>query len=686
MVQQYNREGQQFGNYRLERLLGRGGFAEVYLGYHLRLQRQAAIKVLHTHLSEQEIAAFQREAQIIAALNHPSIVRIFDFDVQHGIPFLVMDYLPHGTLRQRHSRGERVPLSTVISYTKQIADALQYAHDQRLIHRDVKPENMLIGLRNEVVLSDFGIAAIAHSTTSRTAQESIGTIPYMAPEQIQAQACTASDQYALGIVVYEWLTGDRPFDGSYAEIFAKHLMTPPPSLRRIVPTLSAEVEQVILTALTKQPERRFASVSAFATALEQASQDMMSVEQSHPLGISSPICTPPSSDAGTPSPELQQLVDLSITNITPSDRPAPLPTSVFQTPSALPIPAQTTGKPRARVSRRTVLVGAAGVVAIGSVGIGVFAISQQPPQGQLLVYRGHLSGVNVVAWSPDGKHIASASDDGTVQVWNANDGAQVFTYQSPRGRVNAVAWSPNGQRIASASGVGILTDANNKDNVVQVWNAIDGSNVFTYQGHSRALYGGVNAVAWSLDGSRIASASDDVQVWNASDGSNVLTYKGGSIQGSVDAVAWSPDGNRIASDFGDEVLVWNASNGSNICSYRDPVGLEGAIAWSPDGKRIASSSYDNTVQIWDASDGSSVFTYRGSAGRVDAIPWSLDGKYIASCSHYINTVQVWNASDGNNVFTYQGHSGGVNAVAWSPDGEKIASASNDKTVQVWHIV
>ena len=272
MAEQRNREGQQLGNYRLERLLGRGGFAEVYLGQHLRLGRRAAIKILHAYLPEKEIDAFQREAQIIAALDHPHIIRIFDFDVQNGVPFLVMDYLPNGTLRQRHRRGEQVPLPTVVSYVKQVAEALHYAHEQRLIHRDVKPENMLLGRRNEVVLSDFGIAAIAHSTSSMTAQASIGTIPYMAPEQIQEHPRAASDQYALGIVIYEWLSGDLPFNGSFTEIFAKHLMTPPPSLRQKVPALSAEVEQVVLTALAKEPTQRFGSIQAFATALEKASQ------------------------------------------------------------------------------------------------------------------------------------------------------------------------------------------------------------------------------------------------------------------------------------------------------------------------------------------------------------------------------------------------------------------------------
>ncbi len=213
-----DRVGQQLGNYRLMHLLGRGGFAEVYLAQHLRLNMQAAIKVLHTQLADAaDIQNFHREAQTIASLIHPHIVRVLDFDVKDGVPFLVMDYAPNGSLRRQHPRGVSLPLPTIVSYVKQVADALQYAHDQKLIHRDVKPENMLLGRQNDVLLSDFGTAIIAQSSRSQGTQDMEGTIAYMAPEQIQAHPRPASDQYALGVVVYEWLCGQYPFQGSFSE-------------------------------------------------------------------------------------------------------------------------------------------------------------------------------------------------------------------------------------------------------------------------------------------------------------------------------------------------------------------------------------------------------------------------------------------------------------------------------------
>ena len=222
-----DRVGQRLGNYRLTRLLGKGGFAEVYLGEHLRLGTQAAVKVLYTRLaSPDEAAGFEKEAQTIAHLKHPHIVRVLDFDVQDDTPFLVMDYAVGGTLRQRHPRGSALPLPTIISYVKQVAEALQYAHDQKLIHRDVKPENMLLGSNNEVLLSDFGIASIAHSTSSLSTQAYSGTAHYSAPEQISGKPRPASDQYALGVVVYEWLTGTRPFTGDVTQLIYQHISVP----------------------------------------------------------------------------------------------------------------------------------------------------------------------------------------------------------------------------------------------------------------------------------------------------------------------------------------------------------------------------------------------------------------------------------------------------------------------------
>jgi ABC-type transport system substrate-binding protein len=265
-------QGQQLGYYRVLRVLGEGGFAQVYLGEHVFLKTYAAIKVLTTYLAQEDLESFVREAQTIARLRHPNIVRVLDFGVQDGRPFLVMEYAPDGTLLQRHPRGAQLPLETILPYVQQVAEALHYAHEEKLIHRDIKPENMLIGPRGEILLTDFGIATVAQSSRSQGKQDVAGTVAYMAPEQIAGLPQSASDLYSLGVVVYEWLSGDRPFQGTFTEVVAQHALKPPPPLRAKLPTLSPAVERVVMTALEKDPRQRFSDVRAFASALQEAAQ------------------------------------------------------------------------------------------------------------------------------------------------------------------------------------------------------------------------------------------------------------------------------------------------------------------------------------------------------------------------------------------------------------------------------
>ena len=263
-----DRIGQQFGNYRLLRSLGQGGFAEVYLGEHVHLGSRVAVKVLHSRLIVHEHEQFLREARTIASLDHPAIVRVLDCGVEQGVPFLIMTYAPYGSLRQFYPVGKRLPLPDILSYTSSIASALSYAHDRRLIHRDIKPENILLGPRKEVLLSDFGIAVISSSSTSQSAGATAGTVAYMAPEQIMGKARAASDQYALGIVIYEWLCGELPFQGTFLEICTQHLYAPPSSLCERGVTVA--LENVVFKALSKEPAARFATVQEFAEALRQS--------------------------------------------------------------------------------------------------------------------------------------------------------------------------------------------------------------------------------------------------------------------------------------------------------------------------------------------------------------------------------------------------------------------------------
>lgn len=679
-------KGQQFGNYRLTRLLGEGGFAEVYLGEHIHLGTFAAIKVAHTQLAGDEMEHFRTEARTIAHLEHPHIVRILDFGVEGKNPFLVMSYAPNGSLRQRHRKGSVLPLDTIVSYVRQVADALQYAHDEKVTHRDIKPENMLLGRSNEVLLSDFGIAIVTESSRYQSTQNVIGTVAYMAPEQIQGKPRPASDQYSLGIVVYEWLSGDRPFHGLFTEVCTQHLFASPPPLREKLPTASSAVEQVVMRALAKDPKDRFAGVQAFATALEQAS---LSIQQQTPTLLPDQSRQP------------------TMVAIPPTQYWSPLTTlsSGQSQPDAMNRPSGEPQRAKRGPSRRAVVMGLVVVaVATGASSMTWVVLSQNsqaplissndhhilstpspstsaptsppqpashaPPLGTtLLTYRGHSSWLAYAAWAPDDGKIASSGNDQTVQVWGANNGSNIFIYRGHSAGVNAVAWSPDGKRIASAS----------DDMTVQVWDALTGNNVLTYRGHTDIA----RTVAWSPDGTRLASGSHDttVQVWNANNGSRIFTYSGHSSR--VSSLAWSPDGKHIASASDDTtVQIWDANSGNHILTYRGHSNVVEKVAWSPDGTRIASASGDKTAQVWGWATGRTIIVYRGHSDGLDAVAWSPKGQQVASSSND-TTVQIWNATSGSAVYTYRGHSIEVNALGWSHNGTRIVSGDNSALVQVW---
>ncbi len=276
---------QRFGNYVLLRLIGRGGFADVYLGRHVYLGTYAAIKVMRTRLADKEHRNFLREAHIVASLEHKHIVRMLDFGVKAGNPYLVMNYAPNGSLRKQYPQGTRLPLETILDYVQQLADALEYIHKQGLIHLDIKPENILQRRNGEILPSDFGIAVVAQSDSSSMMQAFTGTLSYTAPERFQGYAYSASDQYALGVVVYEWLAGERPYRGSPARIVQQQMYALPPPLSMRFPDISSDVEYVVFKALEKDPRRRFASVQDFADALKQAAYPSSSLPELRPQAL-----------------------------------------------------------------------------------------------------------------------------------------------------------------------------------------------------------------------------------------------------------------------------------------------------------------------------------------------------------------------------------------------------------------
>jgi serine/threonine-protein kinase len=267
------------GEFTIKRLLGRGGMAEVYEGFDADLERAVAIKVLLPTTSGEPgfEERFRREARLVASLRHPHIVQVFDFDVVDGKPFMVMEYLKGGSLKERladlRSRGENVPLAEIARLLDALAGALDYAHGRGAIHRDIKPANILFTEAGEPVIADFGIARLLGDTSQLTASgQIIGTPAYMAPEQARGDEVDAGcDQYALGVVLYELATGRTPFQGDTpTALLMQHVNSPPLPPRSLNPNLPAAVETVLLRALAKEPGQRFPSMTDLATAFRRA--------------------------------------------------------------------------------------------------------------------------------------------------------------------------------------------------------------------------------------------------------------------------------------------------------------------------------------------------------------------------------------------------------------------------------
>ncbi|GAC1349684.1 MAG: hypothetical protein NVSMB27_25100 [Ktedonobacteraceae bacterium] len=301
-------EGVQLGQYRLLRLLGSGGMGEVYLAEDARISQQVAIKVSRTDVASyphgnstiDALRLFQREAKAIARLDHPHILPLFSYGEERvkglTLTYIVMPYRPEGSLAdwlQQRGVTEPLPVPDVLSFIQQAAEALQYAHEHQVVHQDVKPANFLLRLtpehpqRPDVLLTDFGIARVS-SVTSSISHAIRGTPASMAPEQWSGEAVSATDQYALAVMAYELLASHAPFAGRQEQVMYQHFHVQPQPPSAYNPTLSHEVDAVLLRALAKRPEERFPSIAAFASALTRAVQDgEVSLTQQAPVTVHS---------------------------------------------------------------------------------------------------------------------------------------------------------------------------------------------------------------------------------------------------------------------------------------------------------------------------------------------------------------------------------------------------------------
>ena len=639
--------------YHILNILGTGGFGAVYKAEDRQFgNRLVAIKEmsrggLSVHELAQATEAFKREAMLLARLKHPSLPSIYDHFTEAGRWYLVMDYIEGETLDDHllRARGGRLPVEEVLHIGIQLCEVLGYLHNCHppIIFRDLKPANVIITPYRHIYLIDFGLARLLDPQQLRSPNSTpFGSPGYAAPEQYDNPHITIrADIYSLGATLHQLLTGTNPSLQPFQ--FAPLEFSPESNL--------AGLGMLIMRMLETNPLRRPDSMAMVWRELQRITSQVLGTSKN--LLRSSPF-TPPA----TTTRVIAQ-------HTPPYHASGPLPARNF--------PAQD-------ASRTGPLPPIRGMAAISS------SNNLKLPAGTVFcIFKGHTGAVRDLSWSPDGSHVASASADKTVRVWNASTGVLLLAHTDAQKETLAVAWSPEGARIASG-----YNAEKQERGAMQVWSMPSGKLLFATTPHTSFWTAqsdiSANTLAWSPDGTRLAAGTGErkVEVWDTRSWKIIATYKGHT--GPVLAVAWSPDGRQIASTSSDDAVhIWEAMSGKNINIFYKHASVVSSLAWSPNGQRIASASHDRTVQVWNALTGTTLLTYNKHEDRVHAVSWSPDGLRIVSGGRD-GKAQVWDAGKGTQLFTYGNHTGSINALKWSLDSKMVASASDDKTVHIWRAV
>jgi serine/threonine protein kinase len=675
--------GSQVSGYLLTEQIGRGGMAVVFRAHDERLDRTVALKILAPALADDEAfrERFSRESKAAAAVDHPHIIPVFEAGETGGALFIAMRFVAGGDAHSLISQNGPLLPGRAVEIVSQVASALDAAHTKGLVHRDVKPANMLLDASagksrpDHVYLSDFGLTKVSMQASALTGTGMVlGTLDYISPEQLTGRPVNGrTDQYALACAAFELLTGAVPFSRDEAmSVMYAQLSEPPPTLTSRRPDLPLAANEVVARALSKDPADRYRSCGEFADALREVLQSQRT-------------------DSGHRS-ELQQ-----------SD---PIPTEVgrLAPPSTKPIP---TGHAHAGRSRRGMLALAGASIVLVAIAAAALALGfgghgqhvrqkdgnggREHPIPRYAFARALAdppTGSNVIeglAFSPNGKTLAVADNDGGTYLWDAANGRLSRSIASPGsyGPALAVTFSPDGSTLAAAY----------KDGVTRLWDAGTGRLIRAVSDPATGGRG-VQAVAFSPDGATLATGDSNgsAYLWDVQNGAMAATLSDPGTGGNgVQAVAFSPSGGTVATgDSNGSSYLWDLSTERVAATLAVPqAGRLGilALSFSRDGASLAAGDNAGHTHVWNVARRKLTATLAdpGTAGfGAVAVAFSPLPVNALAVGDGNGTTYLWNLKTGRIASKLTYHpSRGVQAVAFSPDGGVLAIGAANGSTYLW---
>jgi serine/threonine protein kinase len=670
--------GKTIDRYKIISELGRGGVAVVYRALDTLLDRQVAIKMILPENSNKEklLKRFNREAKTLANLSHPNIVKVLDYGDYEETPYLVLEFISGGMLKAK--MGKPMNYAEAAGMLVPVARALSYAHQQKLVHRDIKPANILINDSGQPMLSDFGILKLIdlEETQGLTGTGRIvGTPAYMSPEQIRGREIDGrADLYSLAVVFFEMVTGRKPYNANTPiELSMQHLHDPIPKAKQFVRDLPAEVEQLFVKALAKNPDERYSSMNAFVQALEKIagvattstsewkaiSDKKQETAERKPiklngalilgvlalflLGIGAVLFRQIGTAAPTP-----------VTEPTANTISQPLPTKSLKTPVPTRTSNPVTDTPTAGYTFEVATEDPATPVAM-----------IQPSGVSQIVEVNRIDKISVLKmdWVENGN-------------WLINAGSNGISFIDPTAAAIKEKINLGGEIPIAMT----VSPINNKLYVL-LSNNIKVFDIQTYKEvTSYPVTGGVYSIAASPDGNLLALGILDnkVQLVNAEDGRVIRNLR--SNYGGW-SVAFSPDSSIVVGGSSQGILMWESGTGLWLPSTGGENNSIKTLAFSNNGKMLAGGS-KGIIFFWDIASGNTHFRASGDFGEVSSIDFSPDDSMLVSGSED-GIVRLWNTQDGQLLRALTGHTSPIFGVCFSPSGQYIASGANEGTIRIW---